>query len=216
MNRTVAALSIAAVIAVGGVATVTLAQTQPDAGQTPPNGAVPPGEGEETPPDAAPPTAAVQPNPAPPVAQPTTAPTPAAAPADKPKPAAAAAAAPEPKPGPKRALYNAAVLQALDKVTTETLRFEAPLNKPIRYKGLIFTVHTCQVEPAGTRPPAEAHLQVISQPTPVRGRPAPPAREVFRGWMYADAPGVHPFEHPVYDVWLIACKTASPVNAPSR
>jgi hypothetical protein len=33
---------------------------------------------------------------------------------------------------------------------------------------------------------------------------------VFRGWMFADMPGLHPFEHPVYDAWLIACKTASP------
>jgi hypothetical protein len=37
-----------------------------------------------------------------------------------------------------------------------------------------------------------------------------PARQLYRGWMFANAPGLHPFEHPVYDAWLIACKAASP------
>jgi hypothetical protein len=34
---------------------------------------------------------------------------------------------------------------------------------------------------------------------------------VFRGWMFASSPGLHPVEHPLYDVWLIACKTPAPV-----
>ena len=32
----------------------------------------------------------------------------------------------------------------LDKVTAETLRFEAPVGKPIRYKTLVFTVKACE------------------------------------------------------------------------
>jgi hypothetical protein len=213
MRRPLAALLIAALAAGAASAAVAVAQTQPDptGGAGAAAAAAPPAadEGEEPPPATTPPASAIPSTPAPPVPEREIAAPPQVV--AKPKPAAA-----EPKPGPKRALYNAAVLQVLDKVTTETLRFEAPLNKPIRYKGLIFTVHTCQVEPTGTRPPAEAHLQVISQPVPLPGRPSTPAREVFRGWMYVDAPGVHAFEHPVYDAWLIACKTAAPVNAPSR
>jgi hypothetical protein len=29
---------------------------------------------------------------------------------------------------------------------------------------------------------------------------------VFRGWMFADAPGVNMLEHPVYDVRILNCR----------
>jgi hypothetical protein len=32
---------------------------------------------------------------------------------------------------------------------------------------------------------------------------SPPA---FRGWMFADAPGVNMLEHPVYDVRILSCR----------
>jgi hypothetical protein len=115
----------------------------------------------------------------------------------------------KPAPPPKRTLYNAAIVQALDKVTAQSLRFEIQVRKPVRYKGLIFILHTCEASQSGQSPSAFAHLEIDSQPQPSPGRPAPPARLVFKGWMAADAPGLHPLEHPVYDAWLIACKTAS-------
>lgn len=122
-----------------------------------------------------------------------------------------------PEPPPKRTLYNAAIVQALDKVTAESLRFEIQVRKPVRYKGLIFILHTCEASPPGQSPSAFAHLEIDSQPQPLPGRPANPARLVFKGWMAADAPGLHPFEHPVYDAWLIACKTGSgPAPAAKR
>ena len=108
----------------------------------------------------------------------------------------------------RRALYTAAVIEVLDKVTAENLKFEAPLHKFIRYKGLIFLVNTCQGGTADQPTPA-AHLEIDSQPPTAPGRPPNPVKLVYRGWMFADTPGPHPFEHPVYDAWLIACKTAS-------
>jgi hypothetical protein len=115
----------------------------------------------------------------------------------------------KPPPPPKRTLYNAAIIQALDKVTAESLRFEIQVHKPVRYKGLIFILHTCEASSSGQLPAAFAHLEIDSQPQPLPGRPPNPARLVFRGWMAADAPGLHPLEHPVYDAWLIACKTSA-------
>ena len=111
----------------------------------------------------------------------------------------------------RRVMYTAAVIQVLDKVTAESLRFEAPLHKFIRYKGLIFLVNTCQ-SGQPDQPPYAAHLEVDSQPPALPGRPPNPVKLVFRGWMYTDTPGPHPFEHPVYDAWLIACKTVSGVE----
>ncbi|MDP1873935.1 DUF2155 domain-containing protein [Phenylobacterium sp.] len=121
---------------------------------------------------------------------------------------------PEPKPPMKRARYDVAIIQALDKVSAETIRFEAPVGQPIRYKSLVFTVRACELSAPDERAPdAMAYMTVDSQPRAVAGRPTPPARQTFRGWMYAAAPGLNPLEHPVYDAWLITCRAATPASA---
>ena len=28
---------------------------------------------------------------------------------------------------------------------------------------------------------------------------------IFNGWMFSSSPSIAPFDHPVYDVWLIGC-----------
>jgi hypothetical protein len=116
-----------------------------------------------------------------------------------------------PPPPAKRIRRNAAIIQALDKVTAETLRFEADVNQPVRYKDLVFTVHVCEDSaPDEPQPASFAHIEIDSQPKPPPGQAAPPARQLFVGWMLSNAPAANPFEHPVYDAWLIACKTAAP------
>ena len=127
-----------------------------------------------------------------------------AAPAAKP-------AAAKPVEPMKRPRYAVAVIQALDKVTAETVRFEAPVNQPVRYKTLIFTVHACETTaPDEAQSDAIAHVEIDNQPKGPDGAPPPPSRQVFRGWMFASSPGLNLFQHPIYDAWLIACKTASP------
>lgn len=115
----------------------------------------------------------------------------------------------------KRARYTAAVMQAVDKITAETLRFETKVGEPVRFKGLILTVRSCETS-AADEPDNDniAYLDVQSQPISTPGHAAAPPRQVFRGWMFANSPGLHPFEHPIYDVWLIACKTTAPVVPP--
>jgi hypothetical protein len=115
----------------------------------------------------------------------------------------------------RRARSNVAILQALDKVTAQTIRFEAEVGKPVRYKSLIFTVRACEIS-APDEPVADsiAYLVIASQPRGAPGKPAPPTRQVFRGWMYASSPGLNPLEHPAYDAWLITCKAPAPAPAP--
>jgi hypothetical protein len=109
-----------------------------------------------------------------------------------------------------RPRYTTAVLQALDKVTAETLRFEAKVGEPVRYKDLVITVHACETSAANEAPEDSiAHMDVQYQPA-VLGGGAAVVRQVFRGWMFADSPGLHPFISPIYDVWVIACKTPAP------
>jgi hypothetical protein len=111
----------------------------------------------------------------------------------------------------KRPRYAVAVLQVLDKVTAQTLRFEAPVNKPVRYKTLVFLVRACETTAADEDfRDAAAHVEVQSQPLPMDGKAPPPPREVFKGWMFSNSPGLDLFQHPVYDAWLIACKTETP------
>ncbi|MBO9557620.1 MAG: DUF2155 domain-containing protein [Caulobacter sp.] len=155
---------------------------------------------------------------APPAATTTTAPAqpqPQAQPQAQPAPIAKSAAPTEPdKPAEplKRARSSVAILQALDKVTTETMRFEAPVGQPIRYKTLVFTVRACETTaPDEDAPDSIAYVTVDTQPKALPGRVAPPGRQIFKGWMYANSPGLNPLEHPVYDAWLIACKTSAPV-----
>lgn len=129
-------------------------------------------------------------------------------------PAAKSATTPPDKPAEplKRARSSVAILQALDKVTTETMRFEAPIGQPIRYKTLIFTVRACETTaPDEDAPDSVAYVTVDTQPKALPGRVAPPGRQIYKGWMYANSPGLNPLEHPVYDAWLIACKTSAPV-----
>jgi hypothetical protein len=115
-----------------------------------------------------------------------------------------------PPPPPKRPRYASVVLQALDKVTAETLRFEAKVGEPVRYKDLVISVQACETQ-AADEPYAQtaAHLEVQYQPEIIGGRAPEVARQVFRGWMFGEAPGLNPFEHPIYDLWVIACKTPS-------
>lgn len=132
-------------------------------------------------------------------------PTATPAPSDLTPEAASSAPPVKPPEPPKPVRHAAAIIQALDKVTAETLRFEAPVNQPIRYKDLVFTVHVCEDAAPGQRG-AAAHIEIDSQPRPVQGRVTPAGRQLFKGWIFASAPGLHPFEHPVYDAWLLGCK----------
>ena len=128
------------------------------------------------------------------------------------------AAAVKPAAPLTRARSNVAILQALDKVTAETIRFEAPVGQPVRYKTLVFTVRACETTAADEAvQDFSAYLLIDSQALPTPGRAAPPARQAFRGWMYARSPGLNPLQHPVYDAWLISCRTTAPAApAPKR
>ena len=71
----------------------------------------------------------------------------------------------------RRARYDVAVLQALDKVTAETLRFEARVGAPVRWKGLVFTVSACERSaPDEPIEDAIAYVTIDAQPRAQPGR----------------------------------------------
>ncbi|MES2033223.1 MAG: DUF2155 domain-containing protein [Pseudomonadota bacterium] len=114
----------------------------------------------------------------------------------------------------RRVRGGGAIIQTLDKVTAETLRFEAPIGQPIRYKSLVITVRACETTASDeATPDTAAYMTIDSQPMPLTGRAPPPPKQVFRGWMFASSPGLNPLQHPVYDAWLIACRASAPSPA---
>lgn len=50
--------------------------------------------------------------------------------------------------------------------------------------------------------------ETASMPAPeVLEGPQAEGENIFRGWMFASSPALNALEHPVYDVWVIDCKT---------
>ncbi len=134
----------------------------------------------------------------------------------KPKPApraaqlsgAPAAAAPPP---PLVLRSPVAILQVLDKVTAETLRFEAPVGRRVRYKTLVIEVKACETRGYNdVQSRSSAYLIVDTRLAAVQGSQGPTNNEVFRGWTFSQTPSLHVLEHPIYDLWLVACSASAP------
>lgn len=119
--------------------------------------------------------------------------------------------APKPPPPLPRSRAAVAVIQVLDKVTAETLRFETPVGGAVRFRSLTFEVKACEnTAKDELNSDSAAYMIVTSLPLGVRTSIAPTARTVFKGWAFASSPGVNNMEHPIYDAWLISCSAATP------
>lgn len=111
-----------------------------------------------------------------------------------------------------RSRQGFAIVQALDKVTAETIRFAVPVGQQRRWRGLIFSARACETTaPDEPMRDSMAYLEIFSQPRGHDGAGEP--REIFQGWMYASSPGLNPVEHPLYDAWVIACQAEAPSAA---
>ncbi|WP_332658924.1 DUF2155 domain-containing protein [Brevundimonas sp.] len=107
----------------------------------------------------------------------------------------------------RRQRRRVAIVEAIDKITAESMRFEVEVGgRPVRFqKTLIFTARACEVSAADEQvADAVAYLEVSLQPRGVIQVSEP--RQIFRGWMFASAPAVSGLQHPVYDAWVVGCK----------
>ena len=94
-----------------------------------------------------------------------------------------------------------AVFAALDKVTGRISHLEIPINQTVEFGALKVTPRVCD-----TRPPTEApHTSSFVEVDEVKLTGE--VQRIFTGWMFAESPGLHAVEHPVFDVWLTNCKT---------
>ena len=110
-------------------------------------------------------------------------------------------------PAPRKRL-RVGVVEAIDKITAEKMRFEVVVGgRPVRFNNsLVFSARACELSaPNEPIEDAVAYMDVSLQP---RGALAgTEARQIFRGWMFASSPAVSGLQHPLYDAWIVGCKT---------
>jgi hypothetical protein len=106
-----------------------------------------------------------------------------------------------------------AVLQGLDKTTARISKFEAPLDKSVRFGELVITVRACIKHPPEEEPESAAFLQIDELRQGERN--AVTSRRVFSGWMFASSPALSALENSIYDVGVLDCRIES-TAAPSR
>ena len=96
-----------------------------------------------------------------------------------------------------------ALLQGLDKITARVSKFEAPVGTPVQFGTLLIRVRDCEKNPPEETPESAAFLEIDEV------RPGEVNLRLFSGWMFASSPALSALEHPVYDVNVLDCRTAS-------
>lgn len=93
-----------------------------------------------------------------------------------------------------------AVFAALNKVTARISHLEIPLNTEKKFGALTIKPKACHTRPPTEAPSTNSFIEVKERK--LDGS----MHELFSGWIFAENPGIHAVEHPVYDVWLTSCK----------
>ncbi len=101
-----------------------------------------------------------------------------------------------------------AVFAALDKVTARISPLEIRIGETMKFGALTVTPRVCYTRPP-TEPPLTSAFVEVDE-IKLSGE----RQRIFSGWMFAQSPGLHAVEHPVFDVWLTNCKTEAP-DAPA-
>ena len=97
------------------------------------------------------------------------------------------------------------MFNGLDKITGRIISFEVGLNETVQFGTLQITPRVCYSRPPTEQPQTDAFAQVDEIDEDKK------EKRIFSGWMFADSPGLHGVEHPIYDVWLIGCKGGTTV-----
>jgi hypothetical protein len=104
----------------------------------------------------------------------------------------------------KDGIKRAVVLRGLDKMTGRPTNIFAPVGVPVDFATLTITTRYCYSTPPSEPPETTAFVEIVDHPADQ------PPRSVFSGWMHASSPSLNGLQHPLYDVWVISCKTNQP------
>ena len=108
------------------------------------------------------------------------------------------------RPAPAETIEgNTVVLQGLDKVTARVWTFDAPVGATVRFGTLEIQPRFCIRTPPEEPPEVKAFLEIHE------ARDGEKRSALFSGWMFASSPALNALEHPVYDVWVLGCKSVA-------
>lgn len=156
-----------------------------------------PTSAQQSAPVVAPPPPPAPPNPA--VVAPPPPPAMGAPPASSP-----GAAPPPPRARREPLTMPIAALQTLEKITGRVRAVDVVVGEPTRVGTLEITARACRKRPQEETPESAVFLEINE-----RRNGEASATRLFTGWMFSSSPAVSALEHPVYDVWIVDCKTAS-------
>ena len=91
-------------------------------------------------------------------------------------------------------------LKILDKINSKNTLLRLKNGELITFKDLSIKSLKCKNSEFDDNPEITAYIQVKDLTDENNNEVF-----VFNGWMFSSSPSITPFDHPVYDVWLIKC-----------
>ena len=91
-------------------------------------------------------------------------------------------------------------LKILDKISSKNTLVKLRNGELIKFKDLSIKSLKCRNSEFDDNPEITAYIQVKDLTDENNNEVF-----VFNGWMFSSSPSITPFDHPVYDVWLVKC-----------
>ncbi|MDA7552773.1 DUF2155 domain-containing protein [Candidatus Pelagibacter sp.] len=91
-------------------------------------------------------------------------------------------------------------IKILDKISSKNTLLKLKNGELITFKDLSIKSLKCKNSEFDDNPEITAYMQVKDLSDENNNEVF-----VFNGWMFSSSPSIIPFDHPVYDVWLIKC-----------
>ena len=91
-------------------------------------------------------------------------------------------------------------IKVLDKISSKNILLKLKNGEDIKYKDLLIKSIKCRNSEFDDNPEITAYIQVRDLTNKNKNDVF-----VFNGWMFSSSPSIMPFDHPVYDIWLVSC-----------
>ena len=91
-------------------------------------------------------------------------------------------------------------IKILDKISSKNELIKLTNNEEYIYKDLSIKSIKCSESEFDDNPEIKAYIQVRDLTKKDRNNVY-----VFNSWMFSSSPSIEPFDHPVYDIWLVNC-----------
>jgi hypothetical protein len=91
-------------------------------------------------------------------------------------------------------------IKILDKISSKNILVKLKNGEAKKYKDLLIKSMKCKNSEFDDNPEITAYIQVSDLTNKNKDDVF-----VFNGWMFSSSPSITPFDHPVYDIWLVSC-----------